>query len=339
MPVAPKVDPAVQPETGAPDQGERLLTLFAAQSGDVAPEKEPEETAVGESETAEAKPSEEAGAEEVGVEEAAPTEETEETPETYEVKIDGQVEAVTLDELKAGYSRTGDYTRKTQAIAAKEREFEAKARAASEDRERYIEGLKNVEALLTQHADEPDWTKLADELDPAEYNRQRAQWDTRQRQVNALRTKREAEEQRVFAEREAAHRAYLGAEQARLLTALPEWKDEAKARTEQQKLTDYALRVGADHGITERNLAEIDSAFPILMLRKAMLYDELMAAKPKVVKQKVPTPSAKPGAKTQTVKRDPIEEAAERLSKTHDPKDFEDLILQRLIADENKSRR
>jgi hypothetical protein len=39
-------------------------------------------------------------------------------PELIEVKVDGEVVKVPLDELKNGYSRTADYTRKAQALAA-----------------------------------------------------------------------------------------------------------------------------------------------------------------------------------------------------------------------------
>jgi hypothetical protein len=277
--------------------------------------------------------------EEVASEET-PVEESE-TPEPtlYDVKIDGTVQKVTLEEALAGYSRTQDATKKWQGAAEERRKAETLAREVAQDRERYVEGLKNVEALLSQNADEPDWTKLAEELDPADYNRQRAQWDSRQRGLQSLRTKREAEEQKAFALREQAHQEYLRAEQARLYVAVPEWKDETKARAEQQQLSEYALRVGADYGITEQTLAGIDSAFPILMLRKAMLYDALMAAKPKVVKQNTPTPTAKPGAKTVSTKVSPVTAARAKLKETGDPKYMEEVFLQRLIDDEAKARR
>ena len=40
-----------------------------------------------------------------------------EQPQTVKVKVDGEEVEVTLDELKSGYSRTKDYTRKTQELA------------------------------------------------------------------------------------------------------------------------------------------------------------------------------------------------------------------------------
>lgn len=42
---------------------------------------------------------------------------TEETPSTFTVKVDGVEMDVTLDELRSGYMRHADYTRKTQATA------------------------------------------------------------------------------------------------------------------------------------------------------------------------------------------------------------------------------
>ena len=44
--------------------------------------------------------------------------------ERYKVKVDGDVVEVTVDELKAGYQRQADYTRKAQALAAEKQEFE-----------------------------------------------------------------------------------------------------------------------------------------------------------------------------------------------------------------------
>jgi hypothetical protein len=43
--------------------------------------------------------------------------EEQEQPQVFSVKVDGKEVEVTLDELQKGYSRTQDYTRKTQQIA------------------------------------------------------------------------------------------------------------------------------------------------------------------------------------------------------------------------------
>jgi len=55
------------------------------------------------------------------------------TSDTYNVKIDGEVHEVTLDELQNGYQRQADYTRKTQELAS--------------ERERLAQGEAIVQAL------------------------------------------------------------------------------------------------------------------------------------------------------------------------------------------------
>lgn len=337
MPESKMVDPAPAGTDRAPDPETRLLNALGM--GDQ-PEEEtkPEEAVDAQPETP-VEGSGDAAAEGDAEETTEPQDETPAEPTLYDVKVDGVVQKVSLEEALAGYSRTQDYTRKTQAVSQKEREAEAALRGVAQDRERYVEGLKQVEALLGQNAEEPDWEKLADELPPEEFQKTQARWNKRQSELGRLRTKRETEEQRANEDRAKAHQAYLREEQARLYAAVPEWKDEPKARAEQQKLTEYALRVGKDYGITEDALAGIDSAFPILMLRKAMLYDEMMAAKPKVVKQTTHTTSVKPGAKVTLTKVSPVMVARAKLKETGDPKYAEEIILQQLLADEAGPRR
>ena len=82
----------------------------------------------GEYEVAEAEASDEEE-----VEEALESEEVEyevEEPEAqtetaYTVKIDGEEFEVTLDELRNGYQRQADYTRKSQSLAEQRKAYEA----------------------------------------------------------------------------------------------------------------------------------------------------------------------------------------------------------------------
>ena len=52
-------------------------------------------------------------------------EEPEPQAETFNIKVNGQEVPVTLDELKAGYSRQSDYTQKTMQIAEERKALEA----------------------------------------------------------------------------------------------------------------------------------------------------------------------------------------------------------------------
>lgn len=51
--------------------------------------------------------------------------------ETFQVKVDGEVLEVSLSELKSGYQRQADYTRKAQALAAEREELEQAAQEFS----------------------------------------------------------------------------------------------------------------------------------------------------------------------------------------------------------------
>ena len=109
--------------------------VTSVETPDVPAETAPAAEATIEAETTEA-PAEDAVAE--------PTEPAAEAPETdvekYTIKVDGEDVEVTLEELLAGYSRTSDYTRKTQALAA--------------DRQR----LAQAEALTAALAADPEGT-------------------------------------------------------------------------------------------------------------------------------------------------------------------------------------
>ena len=62
--------------------------------------------------------------------------EEEEQPETprYYVKIDGEEQEVTLEELRNGYQRQADYTRKSQALAEQRKAYEANLQAITSER-------------------------------------------------------------------------------------------------------------------------------------------------------------------------------------------------------------
>ena len=72
----------------------------------------------------------------------------EEAGETYEVTIDGETVAVTLEEALAGYQRQADYTRKAQALAQERQEFETA-------REEVAETIEQVTSLDDAWNDNP----------------------------------------------------------------------------------------------------------------------------------------------------------------------------------------
>lgn len=99
------------------------------------------------------------------------TEEEEKPAEVYTVKVDGKEVEVTLDELQKGYSRTQDYTRKTQQIAETRKQVEAEASAIRAEREQYAQLLGALKQQLESTEAPVDMDRLYNE-DPIEWVRQ-----------------------------------------------------------------------------------------------------------------------------------------------------------------------
>ena len=219
-------------------------------------------------------------------------EEAEEAPQlgqTFRVKVDGEEVEVPLDELLKGYSRTADYTRKTQAIAEARKQAEAEAAMAREERQRYAQTLEALDATLRQlQPPEIDWDRLYQE-NPVEWVRQREVMRSRQEQANWVQAQKQAlVEKQQTEERIEAEKA-LESERGKLLEVLPEWRDSEKARAEKAKIVNYATE---KLGFTVEEISDIYDARAVVALRKAMLFDELMSKRdqmrPKIMQKAKP---------------------------------------------------
>lgn len=225
-------------------------------------------------------------------EETEGDEEAEEAPQqaqTFRVKVDGEEVEVPLDELLKGYSRTADYTRKTQAIAEARKQAEAEAALAREERQRYAQTLEALDANLKQlQPPEIDWDRLYQE-NPVEWVRQREIARSRQEQANWVQAQKQALVERQQQEERAEAEKTLESERSKLLEALPEWRDADKARAEKAKIVSYATE---RLGFSVEEISDIYDARAVLALRKAMMFDELMSKRdqmrPKIIQKAKP---------------------------------------------------
>jgi hypothetical protein len=219
-------------------------------------------------------------------------EDAEEAPQsgqTFRVKVDGEEVEVPLDELLKGYSRTADYTRKTQAIAEARKQAEAEAALAREERQRYAQTLEALDANLKQlQPPEIDWDRLYQE-NPVEWVRQREIARSRQEQANWVQAQKQALVERQQQEERVEAEKTLESERSKLLEALPEWRDADKARAEKAKIVSYATE---RLGFSVEEISDIYDARAVLALRKAMMFDELMSKRdqmrPKIMQKAKP---------------------------------------------------
>lgn len=237
----------------------------------------------------------------------------EEKPSTFTIKVDGKDVEVTLDELQKGYSRTQDYTRKTQQVAEMRKQTEAQLTAIRAEREQYAQLLGALSEQVKAAAEpQIDWDRLYQE-DPIEYVRQREVMRENREKAAAI----QAEQQRLaeISQQEQMQKlqTHKAKESQALLEAIPTWKDPAKAKAEKAMLIEFGQKMG----FTPQELGNIYDHRVVLALRKAALYDQMQAKRQgiKPVTNNGPKP-AKPGAAGRVSQMSDSVRAKQRLAKT-----------------------
>lgn len=190
-------------------------------------------------------------------------------PARKKAKEKGEDDEVTEEEAERGYLRQQDYTKKTTELAEQRKLFNQEQEALRAERAEYRQRLELVNTALKQGmAKEPDWAALKQE-DSVKYAELRAAYQERKEQLEALEAEQKQVADREKAEADRLRAQHLAAERERLVEAIPDWLDEAKAKEENQRLTEYALA----SGFTQEDLDNLSDHRAVVILRKAMLYD------------------------------------------------------------------
>lgn len=206
----------------------------------------------------------------------------------FTVKIDGQDVEVTLDELRNGYQRQADYTRKTMEAAELRKAAEAEASAARAERQAYATQLQAISQQLGQALGEQqniDWQQLLD-TDPVEYLKQQHLYQQRQAAYQQAQQEQARLWQQQQAEQQTHIQKFVSQQQEELLAKLPEWKDEAKARAEKEELKAFLK----NQAFTDEEIGQVVDHRQVLMARKAMMYDRLMSKAQAASKKVAPLP-------------------------------------------------
>lgn len=221
-------------------------------------------------------------------EETEAEEEVAEEPQRFKVKVDNEEIEVTLEELQQGYSRTKDYTKKTQALAETRKAVEAE-RARIEEarqlRDTYAQRLEVIEQMLNQPADNENLAELK-ESDPIGYAIKVAERAEKEKQLQAV----QAEKQRIAQQQQAEQQEYLkkhlASEAEKLKEWIPEFKDEVKADIARKEIKAYAKSIG----FSDQELANVYDARAVQTLYKAMQYEKLMKGKTVATKKVTEAP-------------------------------------------------
>lgn len=245
--------------------------------------------------------------------------ETSEEVEYYTVKVDGEEMDVTADDLIKSYQLERAAQKRLSEAAEQRKALDAEQTAMEQERQRYAQGLAQLQAQLTQTAGEPTqeyWDKLYEE-DPLEFVKQReAQRD------------REKAMQVVQQEQAQLIQQHVASEQAKLVERIPEWKDTDVATREKAGLINFAQRVG----FTNEELSQVVDSRLVDVLRRAYLYDQLQQEKPVAKKKVAKAPKMVKGGKPKTsrdVASEKKRKAFDRLKKTGSKDAAVDFLLNR----------
>lgn len=239
--------------------------------------------------------------------------EEEKPNQTFTVKVDGTEVSVTLDELQKGYSRTQDYTRKTQQIAEIRRQVESEAEAIRAERSQYAQLLGALESQVQQAAQPNiDWDRLYQE-DPIEWVRQKEVMRENQAKAQAIQFEKQRLAEISQQEQSQQMQSFLAQQRDELLKVLPDWKDPNKAKKEKELLIDF----GQKAGFSADELKNIFDHRVVNVLRKAALYEQMMSKRQNIkpVTNNGPRP-AKPGAAGRVSTTSEATRAKQRLAKS-----------------------
>ena len=239
---------------------------------------EPSETP--EKQEAESQPESE-GTKAESTENAETTEETttelQEEPNLHQVKVNGQELEVTLDELKAGYSRDSDYRQKTHSLGMEKRDLESQKESLRQSYDTRLAELNELiataDATVRQRQGSEDLQKLYEE-DPTTA----AKLDFQLRQEN-----RQLEEVKARA-RDAQAKQYeefLATQKELAATKIPEFADPNKA--DQFKINmRNSLR---NYGFNDQEIGSLADHRFLMVAKDAMSYQAIKDKRPIVAKK------------------------------------------------------
>jgi len=322
------VDTQAEPTGTIAEAQTAILGLMDSQETPEVEEVEPSETEI----PFEASEETEEEGEELEAEEEFEDEVTEDEEAEFLFEVDGQ--ELSADELRKGYLRQSDYTKKTQSLSEQRKEMEnltqqygSQLQQIQAERQQYIQHLQALSENQDTTKFNIDWERLRLE-DPLEYVTKRQEVQEAKEKAEEFKTRAKQANARTAAEEEQKWAKVVEDEKIKLLAALPEWGEPDSQRQLATELRSYAQT----QGYQELEIDSLADHRSFLMLRKAMLYDQMQNANPKAkkLKGKPKVIRAGKGASRTREQRDALKTKRNQLKNTGHVRDaakvFEDFI-------------
>ena len=257
------------------------------------------------------------------VEEPEQVEEPTETIAKYLLPIGENGEDVELDagEVKNYLLRQQDYTKKTQTLSEQRKQLEAERNSIRAIQHLGSELKKEFEALRQSEELTPNqeyWDRLKID-NPMQYMIEKTEYQERLNEQSAKMRKLDQLQQQMEQQQALEFQQNLLKEQQHLASAIPEWEDPEVAQREKQALRLYGL----SQNYSDQEMEQVYDHRAVSVLRKAMLWDNLMAKKAGI-KTKVLNKPAVGGSQSltgQNANKSVLNKAKKQLSKTHSDAD------------------
>jgi hypothetical protein len=249
---------------------------------------------------------------------------------TYKVKVAGQEFDVTLDELRAGYSRDADYRRKTEELSSERKNFQAEAEKQRQDYSQKLNELNQVMALAQQQLNsefaDVDLEQLYEE-DPTEAARIEHKMKKKQEKLIESMQKVKSEQSKQFEN-------IVSEQQKLLVSKLPEFSDPNKASEIKSNMRSYLQ----SYGFKDQEIGQIFDHRIVMLVNDAMKYRNFQKAKPNLA-SKMQKPGKMLSSGVKKTKSDENfakrREKLNRLKKTGSIHDAHNVFLD-MITNKNK---
>ena len=283
----------------------KITSIEDAVESIVAPSEEPTEEVLEAQETEEisAEPETEEVEEEEEVEEIEASdsddedlidEPSQEEPEFYSVKVNGQEKQVSLDDLKQGYSGQEYVQQGMQDVANKRKEAENVYEALNNERQQLAEIYQQLQnGGVASPPTKP--TKETFEADPIGYMQENLAYEEKKAEYDKQMAQLQGVSQQNSEAQQHARQAFVQEQMQILQKDIPEFADEKTA----SKLKNNLVSIGMKHyGYSNAEIEQITDARAIKVLNDARKYQNIIAGKTKAeVKTKGAKSVVKPGAK------------------------------------------
>jgi len=260
----------------------------------------------------------------VEIDDEDPVEASAQDTDVYTVKVDGQTEQRTLDELKQSYAGQAAINKRFQEVAEARKQIEQQA-AVLQQQQQQVAALYQQAQEGRNVAPTPPTRELF-ESDPIgymeeklKYDEAKAQYDQNMQQYQAV------QQQQTQAQREA-EMAQLQQQAEELQRYIPEFADPEKRSAFIQNTSNKAKQ---HYGLTDDQLGSVKTAVETRILNDALKYRELVEKRKSVqAKGKKARPVVKAGAKKRPDGNAATRSKAQtRLQKTGSINDALSLIL------------